>query len=95
VSDLEPPVDYGWLSEEQGELLLKVGAQPGGWDVVRTYAMVVKMRVDACKERGLNSVDTVNTVMEHCWNSYPGIPDDILTELTRGLINCALEEHVE
>ena len=79
------PLDFGYLSEEQYEHLTNVVGQPGGMDVIRAYCMVIKMRVDRCREQGLTKHQIIDTVMEHCWNSYPGIPDEDLTPLTLGL----------
>jgi hypothetical protein len=95
MPDMPPPLDFGYLSEEQYEHLTNVIAQPDGMAVIRAYSMVVKMRVDRCKEQGLGKQSIIDTVTYDCRNSYPGIPDEDLSPLTRGLINCALEDNTE
>jgi hypothetical protein len=92
TSDLEPPVDYGWLSESQYEHLLNVIAQPGGAAVARQYALVISLKVERYREQDMHPEEIVETVMEQAKEGYPGIDESDLLPLTRGLITCVLKE---
>jgi hypothetical protein len=92
MPDIPPPVDFGWFSERQYDHLTNTIDTPHGMPVVTSYCLVVRQRVEICRELGLSPGHTFRQVMAQTRAGYPGIAYADLVPITRGILTAIFEE---